>query len=359
LISTTKAAVAVCMAALAVPASASAATKVVTMGPPASAQKTLGQKYTSDVNDFFPHGITIHTGDSVRFELAGFHTVDLPAKGGSALPFITPTTKPATGEVDAAGAPFWFNGQPLLGFNPALLSSKFGKRVTYTGAKQVLSGAFLSNSRPKPFTVKFSKAGSYTYFCNIHHGMSGKVTVKAKSRHVPSAAVDKQRVAAQVARDIGIVKQLAKRTIAPNTVSVGVAGKYGTEYFGMLPAQTTVPVGTTVTFTMSSRSYDDHTATFGPGDITKKTSYIGAIEDNFQNALVPNGISVYPSEAPGGALATLTPTLHGNGFWNTGIIDASSATPVPASGAVTFGAAGTYTFYCLIHPFMKGTVTAQ
>ncbi|MEA2254813.1 MAG: Cupredoxin-like domain, partial [Solirubrobacteraceae bacterium] len=29
------------------------------------------------------------------------------------------------------------------------------------------------------------------------------------------------------------------------------------------------------------------------------------------------------------------------------------------SNAVTFSQAGTYTFYCLIHPFMKGTVVVQ
>ena len=34
----------------------------------------------------------------------------------------------------------------------------------------------------------------------------------------------------------------------------------------------------------------------------------------------------------------------------------SSATPLPRGERVTFAAPGTYTFYCLIHPFMKGTV---
>jgi plastocyanin len=40
-------------------------------------------------------------------------------------------------------------------------------------------------------------------------------------------------------------------------------------------------------------------------------------------------------------------------------MDGSSATPLPASSQLTFGAAGTYNFYCLIHPFMKGTVVVQ
>ena len=69
---------------------------------------------------------------------------------------------------------------------------------------------------------------------------------------------------------------------------------------------------------------------------------------------------VYPSEPPGSAAATLTPLLHGNGFWNSGVLDASSATPQPGeANSVTFGPPGKYDFYCLIHPFMKATVTAQ
>jgi plastocyanin len=51
--------------------------------------------------------------------------------------------------------------------------------------------------------------------------------------------------------------------------------------------------------------------------------------------------------------------LHGNGFWNSGALDRVSATPLPQASQVTFGAPGTFTYYCLIHPFMKGTVVVQ
>ena len=80
------------------------------------------------------------------------------------------------------------------------------------------------------------------------------------------------------------------------------------------------------------------------------------IAASFQGAAFdPRG--VYPSEAPG-SIGALTPTFHGNGFWNSGVMDTSSATAaLPKSNAVTFSAPGTYTFYCMIHPFMKGTVT--
>ena len=73
------AAIAAAVGVLAVPATASAATKTVDMGPPT--EKTF-QKAFSDVNDFFPHGTTIHVGDSVKFVPTGFHTVDIPERAG-------------------------------------------------------------------------------------------------------------------------------------------------------------------------------------------------------------------------------------------------------------------------------------
>ena len=42
----------------------------------------------------------------------------------------------------------------------------------------------------------------------------------------------------------------------------------------------------------------------------------------------------------------------------SGALDRSSTTPqLPPSSLVTFSAPGTYQFYCMIHPFMHGTVT--
>ena len=34
-------------------------------------------------------------------------------------------------------------------------------------------------------TVKFTKAGTYTYFCDIHPGMKGKVKVVSKNAQRP------------------------------------------------------------------------------------------------------------------------------------------------------------------------------
>lgn len=344
------------LVALAAPATAQAATKVVDMGVPPAAQKAV-QQTGSQVNDFFPHGTTVRVGDSVKFVPVAFHTVDIPPKGGSALDYLAVVGK-VSGENDAAGDPFWFNGRDQYGFASALLSSNFGKEMTYSGLKRVESGAPLAT--PKPLTVKFTKKGSFTYFCDIHPGMKGKVTVKAKKAKVPSKKADAKVVKAQVGADLKTAETLRKKTPPANTVDVGEAGSRGVEYYGFLPASITVPVGTTIEFRMTNGSFEAHTATTGPGDpSTDPNSYLGKLAASFENPARFLGQATYASEAPGGAAAALTPTLHGNGFWSTGALDTSNATPLPASNSVTFGAAGTYQFYCLIHPYMHGTVNVQ
>jgi plastocyanin len=340
---------------LALPGVAQARTKVVAMGLPAKSAQTF-QNTGSDVNDFFPHGVAINVGDSVRFVPAGFHTVDLPPKGGGALPFFIPTGQKIAGVNDAAGQPFWFNGQDQIGLNTALFAGNFGKRVKYTGRKRVNSGAPIQGGE-KPMTVKFTKAGSYRYYCDIHPGMSGLVKVRPKGKSVPSRKADKRRLNSQLTRDLNIAKGLSNAKPPSGIVDVGVAGPHGEEFLGFVPNAIKVPAGTTLRFRMSPGSREAHTATTGPGNPEDPNTYLGQIAASFQSPVLdPRG--AYPSEAPP-STGTLTPLLHGNGFWNSGVMDLAKASPAPESNAVTFGAPGTYQFYCLIHPFMHATVTVQ
>lgn len=338
------------------PVVAQAKTKTVQIGLPRASQNTFNHA-GADVNDFFPHGVTVHVGDRVKFAPTGeFHTVDIPRKGGKPLPLILPTGKTIAGLNDAAGSPFWFNGQPEVGFNPVLGKGVFGKKLTYKGANRIESGLPLANN-PKPFTVKFTKAGSYTYFCDVHPGMKGTVRVVARSRRIPSAGADKKALKAQLKRDLAVGKKLAGTKPPTGTVDVGVAAPHGVEFYGMVPGNLTVAAGTTLTFRMGPGSTEVHTASFGPDDPNAQPpGYLGTIAASFQGAPVFDQRGVYPSDPPG-TLATLSPTLHGNGFWNTGVLDTSNATPLPASGRVTFSGPGTYNYYCLIHPFMHGIIT--
>jgi plastocyanin len=291
----------------------------------------------------------------VRFVPTGFHTVNLPGQRKQKLPLIIPLTGTVAGSVDAAAAPFWFNGQRTVGLNPVLLPSAFGKSRSYTGAKQVLSGLPLAQ-RPKPMTVRFTRAGTFRYFCDVHLGMTGTVRVLRASRTVPSAAADKATVKKQVAAALRIAKALPTGPPPPaNIVDVGRQGAGNVSLYAFLPATLTVPRGTTVTFRINART-EIHTATIGPGNPENQpTSYLGQIEAGLNGAVFdPRG--VYPSDPPP-AVAALTPTFHGNGFWSSGVLDEDTTTKFPTSSAVAFSGPGTYQVFCMIHPFMHGTVT--
>ncbi len=345
------------MAVLALPGVAEAKTKTVNMGIPPKSGKAF-QPLGVDVNAFFPSGVTVHKGDKVKFLPVGFHSFDFPPRGGDMLPLITPTGQKVAGENDAAGAPFWFNGQDQVSFNPLLVvGATFGKKLSFNGSKRIISGLPLAN-KPKPITVTFKKSGKFTYFCNIHAGMKGTVTVKNKGKSVPSAKADKKALQRQVATALATAKKLPKTQVPANTIDVGAAGKHGEELFAFVPSAVTVPTGTTLTFRMHPSSFDVHTATTGPGNPeTEQNSYLGQVAAGFNNPIF-DPRAVYPSEQPP-ATGTLTPVLHGNGFWNSAVMDTSSDTPLPASNSVTFGAPGKYEFYCMIHPFMHATVTVQ
>ena len=341
------------------PAAAQAATKSVDMGTPVSAQKTIGNKYQSDVNAFFPSTISIHVGDKVKFTPVGFHTVDILAKGKKPTALVGPTGQKAD-ETDAAGNPFWFTSAGLdkLGFTPSLAQGLFGKSVSFNNTKSVDSGIPLAE-KPKPFNVTFKKTGTFTYVCDVHPGMKGTVKVLAKDKKVPSSSDDKAAVKKQVDTATANAKKLGSTTAPANTISVGASTSDGTERFAFFPSTLNVAAGTKVTFEMSAKTRDLHTATTGPGDPEKEpTSYLGMLSASIQSPVF-NSAAIYPSDIPNAPIG-LTPASHGNGFWSSGFMDQAKDSPtIPASSSVTFAAPGTYTFFCLIHPFMKGTVNVS
>jgi plastocyanin len=343
-------------ALLAAPSAAQAATKTVNMGVPLKSQHGF-QVLATDVNDYFPHGVTVHAGDSVKFVPTGFHDLDLPAKGKKPLQLLV-NGAPVSGSLDAANNPFWFNGQPSVGFNPAVAAtSNFGKKFTYTGGKTILSGLPVAN-HPKPVTVKFPKAGSYTFFCTVHPGMKGTVRVLAKRKRIPTAKQDAKALKRQVATALGTARTIQNVTGAADTVDVGLASAHGVEYYGFLPGTLTVPVGSVVKFQMPTGSKEVHTATTGPGNPEQDpNSYLGKLAASLTSPAI-DPAAVYPSDVPPNP-AALTLTSHGNGFWNSGALDSLAATPLPSANAVKFTQAGTYQFYCLVHPFMHGTVVVQ
>jgi plastocyanin len=327
--------------------------KIVIAGPPPQTQgiaqkllpKNFPKLYSPDINAFFNKKTTINVGGSVTFLLAGFHTVDFPAKGASPLPLIVPG-KPVSGVNDAAGNPFWFNGLPSAGINPQLFSGS--KAKTYDGSQRWDTGAPLG--KPKPFKLTFTKAGTYHYFCDIHPGMIGTVVVKPAGAKIPSKAQDAAAMAAQITGDVKAAAKLAKAKQPADTVSLGESSPGGVELFAMFPSSLTVSPGTTVTFRMSKHTFETHTATFG----SKKV--LTTLAKGFEGISFP-AQGVYSSDPPGKITESLT--AHGDGFANVGALDNNPKSPLASSGKITFTQAGTYHFICLIHPNMRGTIIVK
>ena len=330
-------------------------TKVVFAGPPPQTQKIAAKLlpksfvkvYSPDINAFFTKKTTVNVGDTVSFQLGGFHTVDFPGKAGSALPLIVPGNTRAT-TVDAAGNPFWFDGKvPNVGLNPGLFAGS--KAKTYNGSQRWDSG--LPIGKPHPIKLTFTKAGTYKYFCDVHPGMIGTVVVKPAGASIPSAKQDAAATVAQVTTDIKAAAKAAKAKQPADTVSLGESTPGGVELYTMFPASLTVSPGTVVTFRMSKNTFETHTATFGP------QSVLGKLAKGFQGANFP-AQGVYPSAPPGSL--TESPTVHGDGFANVGALDNDAHTAqIPSSGKIDFTTAGTYHFICLIHPFMRGTIVVK
>src|SRR5919112_2933456 len=109
------------LAALLLPAAADAATKPVFRGPPPKGQLE-GVKGPAFDSSFYPSRVTIAAGDKIKLTTLGFGDTIFVPKGQPTPSFAAPDPgNPVSGAKDAAGAPMWFNGQPALAPNPAVI----------------------------------------------------------------------------------------------------------------------------------------------------------------------------------------------------------------------------------------------
>ena len=337
------------IAALLIPAGAAqAATKQVTIGP---AKPLKGVPPVAFDADFYPRKITIAKGDHLRFKwTTGFGDVIFVPKGEDTPPLGVPRPDKLVADAkDAAGNPMWFNGQPNLSPNIPNLMPQGGKAID--GSKVIGSG-FCFDGPMKPWKVRFSKAGTYRLTSVFHPSKKLTVTVKKNGKAVPGKKADKRRLAKQVKAST----KLAKKLVAfdgpnGNVVRAGNDAK-GIAQIAYFPAKKTVKVGDTVTFEMSKDSIELHNVHFGPKD------YLDPFAQRFLGEVFEPFV-VYRSDAPGTAVS-YDGTNHGNGYFNTGLLDSDKSSPFPSKDSVTFAKAGTYAYYCAVHGNdMAGEIVVQ
>jgi plastocyanin len=75
---------------------------------------------------------------------------------------------------------------PTLALDPQVAAPTRG--ATCTGSSFRNSG--LPTGKNPQYRLRFTKAGTFTYFCSIHPGMTGTVRVVSSRRRVPTEAQD-------------------------------------------------------------------------------------------------------------------------------------------------------------------------
>jgi plastocyanin len=345
------------LAALSTAPAAGARTKVVvTGGPPPAASALAGTvrfDKALDLNGFYRRQVTINVGDTVRwlFSRRVVHTVTFLAPGQTRPALETPDpSNPYTGFSDGANVPFWFNGQPSLLIPPDHAFAQGG--ASTNGRKYTNSG--LSAPAFRPYSLRFTRTGTFRYICLVHPGMAGRVRVLARNRPVPSAREDRRAAAAELRRAVAQSRSLARFTPTGNNV-VGGHDRGPVAWFRFFPSTKTISVGQTVRFSVSSTS-EIHTVRFGP-DAWHAPTEADLVMAQPQPAGPPrlqfNALIFLPSDP---VLPPYTGANHGNGFLNTGVIDTNPRSQPPPSVDVTFVARGNFLFECTIHPGMQGTI---
>ena len=302
-----------------------------------------------ELEAFFPRQITVNAGDSVFFDIRGFHNVHFYPGGGSPVPRFVPD--PATGTPTA--------GAPRIVLNPEVAYPTPG--MTVDGATEVNSGRPLGE--PTPVLISFSAPGTYEYWCDVHAiaQMKGTVVVQEVGTVVPmdQAALDQMaademealRSRAQVLVDERVAMAATPTPDGVPEVTVGLSA-IGIEVNAFFPRDLTVAVGDAVRFTYTARDPEvPHTVSFASDEEAPEFILVEGGEVG-PPTIVLNPAYVSPA---GGS------TYSGVGFVNSGLMTA--APDSPKSLELTFDTEGTFDYYCAIHGVpgegMAGTITVR
>lgn len=302
-----------------------------------------------ELEAFFPRQITVNAGDSVFFDIRGFHNVHFYPGGGSPVPRFVPD--PATGTPTA--------GAPRIVLNPEVAYPTPG--MTVDGATEVNSGRPLGE--PTPVLISFSAPGTYEYWCDVHAvgQMKGTVVVLEAGSTAPmdQAAVDQiasdemeaLRTRVQVLIDERVAMTGTPTAGGVHEVTVGLSATE-IEVNAFFPRNLTVAAGDAVRFTYASSDPEvPHTVSLASGGEVPEFILVEGGETDLPT-LVFNPRYLVPAGGP---------TYSGQGFFNSGLMSADPGNPTTYE--LTFDTAGTYDYYCAIHGSpgggMAGTITVR
>ena len=319
--------------ALAVAVAAIAAVAVSSGNTSAATRWTAnagGGRAGISVDMFMPSVININEGDSIQWNnpYEEIHTVTF--LGRDKLPDLLEVVpsgtilKPPTVKFAAKA----FNAAPARG------------TPSYDGTSFINSGILAKGSPATSWTVTFPKAGSYPFVCIVHPFMTGVVNVLGAGVYVaPQAQRDAeaaQQLEATLRQGEAIAAavrtgstRLANGTTSWEVVTPGAPPGIAINRFA--PARIQIGVGDTVVWNNPNPG-PPHTVTFGE----PPAAAVANVPDDEIPAVV--AFPVKPSQ-----------TYDGRSFYNSGIISTGPEATGGSSFSLTFPAAGTFPYICVLH----------
>jgi plastocyanin len=218
------------------------------------------------------------------------------------------------------------------------------------------------------YTVKLAantKPGAYSLMCMVHRAvMTAKITVVDASQSVPSDADQTAHGQQQFGQLVTALAPVAAAAETPNgtTVQAGLGdpkdGIFNALVTQFGPKTISIPVGGTVTWPI----FSFHSISFGFAASDAGAAILKAADGTFHLNPKggPIGVNTPPAAFDFPPPDNGKPILINGGRWNgtgqrsIGII--GSLPPVFITFKQTFTKAGTYTYRCLFHVDMEGTV---
>lgn len=230
----------------------------------------------------------------------------------------------------------------------------------FTGTETFFNSGFLPDGAT--FEMQLAddiEPGSYIGFCILHFTeMTSEIEVVADDVEIPDAAA----VAEQGQEELDAIAGALAEAVAgveatPGTVqaSVGSEATAPTAALAAVfaPVDAAIAAGESVTWNLAG----PHTISFN----APESARVLMVQDDeglwhlSEEAVAPAGYE--PPPPPEGEPEGPPPTVDGGTFDGTGFLSSGILFDQPFM--LTFSAAGSYEYVCLIHPEMEGTVTVS
>jgi plastocyanin len=312
-------------------------------------------------NDFFSRAVTVHAGDTLDFKTAfGFHILSVTTDVAAARAAI-PLALPDTDDPNAVGS-----GAPKIMAGPAFFAANgppaCGTSVLtpcgFNGGTLPPAGVIGGNDW---FVNVKASPGTYQYFCFLHPGMQGTLSVVDSAQPTTGQAVIDAQSAGEFASDQSQALDVeAAASIptytggAPGTrtyqVNVGItAAKNHVALLEMLPSKLDLSPGDSVRYVWGA--VEGHSVTF-PASFDVPP--FGPDFEPPDPADTGFEIVADPGNAPSGTALSSPVTPVDSGILLGSAYGLRPSVQTWSVGTAATTASGAYTYHCVLHDWMRG-----